>query len=97
MTTYHYVYKFEGGEINCVLDFQPEEPATRYCPGEPASMDLGPARHKGVDIYDLLDPKLKQMIETKALKAYLADLKARADDARIEAYRDRTERNWEYA
>lgn len=97
MTTISYTYKFEGGELNCTLDFQPEEPATRHCPGEPAATELGPVRHKGVDIYDLLDPKLKTVIETKALKAHLADLKDRADDARIEAYRDRTERSWGYA
>lgn len=97
MTTYHYVYKFDDNILNCELDLQPEEPTTRYDPGCPAAMELTSAKIKGIDIYDLLNPRLKHVIEVKALAAQLADLKDQADDARIEAYRDRTERNWEYA
>lgn len=97
MTTYHYAYKFNADTLNCELDFQPAEPTTLYDPGCPATMELTSAKIKDIDIYDLLNPRLKHVIEVKALAAQLADLKDQADDARIEAYRDRTERNWEYA
>jgi len=94
MSTYNYDYHFNDDTLSCELDFQPEEPTTRYDPGCRAAMDLTSAEIKGVDIYDRLDPKLKRVIEDKALQKCLADAKDAYDDARIEAYRDRTERDY---
>jgi len=94
MTTISYDYHFSEGVLNCELDFQPPERTTHWDPGCPAAMELATAEIKGVDVYDLLDPKLKHVIEANALTAHIADLKDQADDARIEAYRDRTEREY---
>jgi len=94
MSLHTYDYRFSGGVLNCELDYQPPERTTHWDPGCSAAMELTAVNHKGVDIYDLLDPKLKRVIEIRALDDQFAALRDQADDARIEAYRDRTERDY---
>lgn len=96
MSLYHYTYPFDEGELNCELDFQPEERTTHWDPGCSAVMELTAAKIKDVDIYDLLDPNFKRVIESKALNKSFQDAKEAIEDARIEAYRDRIE-SWEPA
>jgi len=89
MSTYHYDYKFDDNILSCELDYQPEERTTYWDPGCAAVMELTAARIKDVDIYDLLDPKLKRVIEIRALNKSFQDAKEAAEDARIA--------RWEYA
>jgi len=94
MSTYKYDYEFNGGTLHCEFDFQPAEAQTHHYPGCAAEMDMTAAHHKCTDIYDLIDPNLKRVIEHKALEHYVQESRETYEDARIEAYRDRTEREY---
>jgi hypothetical protein len=54
-------------DIECHLDYEPEEHDTRDCPGYPATVSLRAAYLRGVDIYEMLSEKQIDRIEEAAL------------------------------
>ena len=71
----NYVYKFDGGELECKLEYESAERGNRengtglqLGPDFQASATLITAKLNGVDIFELLSDDLVKMIEAKAIE-----------------------------
>jgi len=71
----NYTFKFDGGELDCELDYEPECRGSREFstglqiePDEPENAFLVTAKISGVDIAELLSVEIIGLIEAKALK-----------------------------
>jgi len=72
----NYTFIFDGGELDCELDYEPECRGSRERgtglqmePDEPANAFLVTAKIGGVDISELLSEDIIGLIEAKALKS----------------------------
>ena len=65
---YQYDYTgSEGLELECWLEYEKAERDTYECPGQPESINLVYALHKGEDISEVLCSDVKGLIEEGAL------------------------------
>jgi len=72
----NYTFVFDGGELDCELDYEPAERGSREPgtglqlePDEPANAFLVTAKIGGIDISELLSNEIIGLIEAKALKS----------------------------
>lgn len=71
-------YEYEGIEFEIDYDFEPEEPATRDCPGADASCILNSVKHAGDEFVDIL---------SSSTLSYIADRIARmVEDGELDRY-----------
>lgn len=70
----NYIYKFQGGELECELHYEPAERGSREIgtglqlePDEPAVIYLQSATFNGVDFFELLSDSVVDLIEIWAL------------------------------
>ncbi len=70
MEIINHTLAIDGVELDCELEFVPGQTATEIDPAFPAEAHLISAKVGGVDIHELLDLRIRIIIEESAVIAY---------------------------